>query len=558
LSKDIDIHRYCSLLQRNDGYEYNFKNTDPIPPRGKSQGFPLGEFLIMASLQNHILPLLFDPRETLYIQPGGELGSQSDPNLIGIIPPIAPGNFGSKSFRKEFNLRYAYVGGSMVGGISSRAMCVALADMGSLGIFGASGLHPTVIEDEIVKLKEELLPDQSFGSCLIHSPQDPSWADRVVEIYIEKSVRLIEASAFLQITPSLVRYRLHGLTSTSDGTIVAPNRVIAKVSRLELAKRFFSPPPPKIVQEALNRGWITEGEASLAPHVPMAQDLTAEADSGGHTDFRPALTLWPSALRLADEYTEKYDYQQPLRVGAAGGLGTPSALLAAQDMGMSYFVTGSINQSCVESGLSMEGRILLAKAGQTDVSQAPAADMFELGSKVQVLKYGTLFAPRANKLSELYRLYSTIEEIPAEEVKNLEEKIFRKPLDQIWSETKDFFVKRDPATLEKALANPKLKMALVFRWYLGQASRWAITGQTDRRTDWSIFCGPSLGAFNEWVAGSSYEDPANRRVADLAGLLLHGAAVIKRLSLARDLGLLPDDHYINLSPLPPDELCNFF
>ncbi|MDR0621529.1 MAG: PfaD family polyunsaturated fatty acid/polyketide biosynthesis protein [Deltaproteobacteria bacterium] len=512
----------------------------------------------MSSLQSHILPLLYDPRETLYIKPGGELGAQGDPNLIGIIPPIAPGNFGSKSFRKEFGLRYAYIGGAMVGGISSRAMCVALADMGSVGIFGASGLNPAVIEGEIEKLKDELLPGQTFGSCLIHTPQDPSWEEKVVEIYLKSGVTLIEASAFMQISPSLVRYRLSGLTTTPDGTIVAPNRVIAKVSRLELAKRFFSPPPPKIVQEALNRGWITEREASLAPRVPMAQDLTAEADSGGHTDFRPALSLWPSAARLADEYTAKHDYRQPLRVGAAGGLGTPLALLAAQDMGMSYFVTGSINQCCQESGLSEEAKILLGKAGQTDVSPAPAADMFELGSKIQVLKYGTLFAPRANKLAELYRQCQTLADIPPEEAKNLEEKIFRKPISVIWEETRTFFKERDPATLEKALANPKLQMALVFRWYLGQASRWAISGLTDRRTDWCVFCGPSLGAFNEWVSGTIYEDPANRRVADLAGLLLHGAAVIKRLSLARDLGLLPDDCYFNLSPPSPEELANFF
>jgi PfaD family protein len=512
----------------------------------------------MSSLQNHILPLLYDPRETLYIKPGGELGALGDPNLIGIIPPVAPGNFGSKSFRKEFGLRYAYVGGAMVGGISSRAMCLALADMGGLGIFGASGLHPQVIDEEIAKIQDELLSNQSFGSCLIHTPQDPSWEEKVVEIYLERRVTLIEASAFLQITPSLVRYRLHGLKTTPDGAIVTPNRVIAKVSRLELAKRFFSPPPPKIVQETLNRGWITEQEASLAPQVPMAQDLTAEADSGGHTDFRPALSLWPSAIRLANEFTTKYDYHQPLRVGAAGGLGTPVALLAAQDMGMAYFVTGSINQSCVESGLSPEGRTLLAKAGQTDVSQAPAADMFEMGSKVQVLKYGTLFAPRANKLSELYRQYQNLDDIPREEIKNLEDKVFRKPISQIWQETKDFFKERDPATLEKALANPKLQMALVFRWYLGQASRWAINGVTDRRTDWCVFTGPSLGAFNEWVTGSHYEDPTNRRVADLAALLLQGAAVIKRISLARDLGLLPDDYFINLTPLTPEELLNFF
>jgi PfaD family protein len=263
-------------------------------------------------------------------------------------------------------------------------------------------------------------------------------------------------------------------------------------------------------------------------------------------------------LKLAEEYSRKYDYHQLLRVGAAGGIGTPAAILAAQDMGMSYFVTGSINQSCVESGLSEGGRILLSKASQTDMSQAPAADMFELGAKVQVLKYGTLFAPRALKLAELYRQFSAIEDLPAEEVKNLEEKVFRKPLTVIWDDTKNFFTTRDPHMLEKAENNPKLKMALVFRWYLGQASRWAINGVEDRRTDWSIFCGPSLGAFNEWVAGSPYEDPANRRVADLAGLLLYGAAVQKRFTLARDIGLLQEDCSVNLPPIAPEELANFF
>ncbi|MDR1487174.1 MAG: PfaD family polyunsaturated fatty acid/polyketide biosynthesis protein [Deltaproteobacteria bacterium] len=509
------------------------------------------------TLPGSLVSVLKDPREQLHIKPGGELGSAGDPSLIGIIPAIAPGNFGSKAFRKEFNLKYAYAGGAMVGGISSTAMVTALSDIGVLGIFGASGLAPAAVEEAMVKLKKDL-GTQTFGSCLIHSPQDPTWEEKVVSIYLERGVNLIEASAFLQITPSLVRYRLHGLTVLPDGAILAPNRVIAKVSRQELAKRFFSPPPPKIVQEALNRGWITDKEASLAPQVPMAQDLTAEADSGGHTDFRPALALWPSMIRLAAEYTRKYDYFQPLRVGAAGGLGTPAAILAAQDMGASYFVTGSINQSCVESGLSEGGRILLGKASQTDMSQAPAADMFELGAKVQVLKYGTLFAPRALKITELYRQYPTIKDLPKEEVKNLEEKIFRKSLNQIWEETKTFFSAKDPQLLEKAQANPKLQMALVFRWYLGQASRWAINGIEDRRTDWCIFCGPALGAFNEWVAGSHYEDPTNRRVADVAALLLYGAAVQKRFNLARDLGLLAEQDPVTLPPLPPEELAAFF
>jgi hypothetical protein len=56
------------------------------------------------------------------------------------------------------------------------------------------------------------------------------------------------------------------------------------------------------------------------------------------------------------------------------------------------------------------------------------------------------------------------------------------------------------------------------------------------------------------VAGTWYEDPANRKVADVAGLLLHGAAVLKRLTLARDLGLLADDETAAIAPLSPEEL----
>jgi PfaD family protein len=232
-------------------------------------------------------------------------------------------------------------------------------------------------------------------------------------------------------------------------------------------------------------------------------------------------------------------------------------MLSAQDLGAAYFVTGSINQSCLESGLAAEARELLAKASQTDVTAAPAADMFELGARVQVLKYGTLFAPRAQKLAELYRQCARLEDIPEAERQNLEEKIFRAKLTDIWDQTAEFFRKRDPVQLEKAEKDPHYQLALVFRWYLGQASRWAISGLSDRRTDWCIFCGPSLGAFNEWSQGTLYDDPQNRRVASLAQNLLYGLAVYKRMILARDLGLLPDALCTPLKPLPPEELTPY-
>ena len=83
-------------------------------------------------------------------------------------------------------------------------------------------------------------------------------------------------------------------------------------------------------------------------------------------------------------------------------------------MGAAYLVTGSVNQSCVEAGTSDAVRRMLAQAQQADIAMAPAADMFEMGVKVQVLKRGTLFAMRAAKLYELYRAHESLDQIPAD------------------------------------------------------------------------------------------------------------------------------------------------
>jgi trans-AT polyketide synthase/acyltransferase/oxidoreductase domain-containing protein len=79
-------------------------------------------------------------------------------------------------------------------------------------------------------------------------------------------------------------------------------------------------------------------------------------------------------------------------------------------------------------------------------------------------------------------------------------------------------------------------MALVFRWYLGQSSRWANAGEPSRRMDYQIWCGPAMGAFNEWTKGTDLAKPENRRVATVANRLLHGAAVMQRLNMLRCQG----------------------
>ena len=80
-------------------------------------------------------------------------------------------------------------------------------------------------------------------------------------------------------------------------------------------------------------------------------------------------------------------------------------------------------------------------------------------------------------------------------------------------------------------------MALVFRSYLGHSSRWAIAGEPERRTDYQIWCGPAMGAFNAWVRGSFLEDPTRRTVVQVARNLLEGAAAVTRAQQLRACGL---------------------
>src|SRR5205085_8688533 len=122
----------------------------------------------------------------------------------------------------------------------------------------------------------------------------------VVDLYLQRGIHLVEAAAFMDLTLPAVLYRVHGIHRGLDGDVLAPNHIIAKVSRQEVATKWFSPPPPRLLAELVAAGHITQEQAEMAAEIPMAQDLTAEADSAGHTDNRPALTLLPTMLALRD------------------------------------------------------------------------------------------------------------------------------------------------------------------------------------------------------------------------------------------------------------------
>lgn len=482
----------------------------------------------------------------------GSLHVQPSFPLLAFAPAIHPRQLGDPAFCKAHGLKYAYLAGAMANGIGSEEIVEAMSRAGMLGFFGSAGLSIPRVEQAIDRLQRNL-GTSPFGLNLIHSPNEPDLEAGVVELYLRKKVRLVDASAYLDLTLPLVKYRVAGIHRGPDGLVICPNSVIAKVSRAEVARKFMSPPPAAMLSELVRQGFLTEAQAQLAETIPLSRDLTIEADSGGHTDNRPAIALLPSMMALRDEMQSKHGYAEPLRIGAAGGISTPASAVAAFSMGAAYIMTGSVNQACVESGTSQTVREMLAQAGPADIAMAPAADMFEMGVKVQVLKWGTMFSVRARKLYDLYREYSSIDAIPTSQRAMLERDFFRCSLEQAWEDTRQFFEERDPNQIARAESDSKHKMALVFRSYLGRSSDWANKGEPTRKADYQIWCGPAMGAFNEWTRETFLAKPQNRTVVTVAMNILVGAAALTRANWLRVQGAAIEEA-IAVRPMEMDQI----
>jgi PfaD family protein len=477
---------------------------------------------------------------------GGVTTSGEGYELLGALPPMYPEWLGDRSFARAHGVRFPYAAGEMANGIATTALVIALARAELLGFFGAAGLALPVIERAVRELASTLRGQRNWGVNLIHTPAEPGHEDRLADLLLGAGVPIVSASAFLELTPAVVRCAVAGLRAGPDGEPVRARSVFAKVSRPEVAEQFLSPPPAELVRVLLDRGHLTADEAILAQRIPVAEDVTVEADSGGHTDNRPLAVVLPAIRALRDSLTRRHHYPRPIRIGAAGGLGDPAGVAAAFALGAAYVMTGTINQLSVEAGLSGAGKELLAAADLSDVVMAPAADMFEYGVRVQVLRRGTLFAQRATQLHEAFQTWSSLEDVSAPVRDRIEKDVLRNTFDDAWAQTREFWAERDPREVDRALAEPRHRMALVFRSYLGLSSRWAIEGDPTRRADYQIWCGPAIGAFNRWVAGSPLAVAEHRTAPQIALNLLDGAATITRAQQLRTLSVaVPDAAFVH-------------
>lgn len=439
---------------------------------------------------------------------------------------IRPELLGDAAFKSDYGIIYAYVSGAMYKGISSPELVIKMAKAGLIGYLGTGGLKRDKIESHIKLIQSELNTQQSYGMNLLCNLIKPEVEEQTVDLYLLHGIKRIEAAAYMHITPAVVHFRLKGIHLNSQGTIEIPNQIIAKVSRPEIASLFMNPAPEGIVRKLVELGKLTNEEASLSEKIPLSHDICLESDSGGHTDRRVALTLIPSVLELRDRVMSEQRYQKKIRVGAAGGIGTPQAAAAVFVMGVDFILTGSINQCTVEAGISSAVKDRLQDIDIQDTTYAPAGDMFEIGAQTQVLRKGLLFPARANKLYDLYSHHQSIEEIDESTQKQIQERYFKRSFSEVWEETKAYLEITNPNDIVRGDQNPKYKMALIFRWYFIHTTRLALNGGDENSTDFQVHCGSAMGAFNQWVKGTSLENWRNRHVDEIAKKLMDDTAEI--------------------------------
>ncbi len=439
------------------------------------------------------------------------------------IPPINAESLGAASFRHDHHLRYAYVAGAMYRGISSHALVVRLAKAGMLAYFGSGGVPLAELEAVITHIQRDLPGGEAWGMNLLSNLHDPRKEMATVDLFLQRGIRRVEAAAFMQMTEPLVKYRLHGLSTNAHGQVIAANKVMGKISRPEVAEAFMRPAPARLVEKLLAAGQVTAQQAELSRHIGMADDISVEADSAGHTDRRNLVVLLPSILRLRDNVQAELTYTTPIRIGAGGGIGTPEAAAAAFMLGADYLVTGSINQCSVEAGISDAVKDMLQAANIQDTAYTVSGDMFETGSTIQVLSKGVFFPARASKLYELWKTFPSLDAIDEKTRRQIQDKYFHLSFDEVYAQTCHYF-REQPAQIEKAERDPKYKMALIFRWYFHHSLQLAMAGQSDGQVDYQVHCGPAMGAFNQWVKGSELENWRNRHADRIGSHLMQATA----------------------------------
>lgn len=441
------------------------------------------------------------------------------------LPPTDAQRLGSQVFRERHGLDYAYVAGGMFRGISSAALVQRMAHAGMLAYLGTAGMPLEAVEAAVLDVLSTLKPGASWGMNLTPDTTYERGEHRLVQLCLKHGVQRIEVSGFNTITEPLVYYRIAGLQRDAAGNIQCQHRILAKVMSLAVAELFMSPPPVYWVNSLLAKGLITPDQALMAESVPLCDDLCVQANPAGPTLGGSLALIFPSMTRLRSAMINRFNYRETITLGAGGGIGSPEAAASAFLLGAEFVLTGSINQCTVESGATDCVKNLLQHAGLHDIAHAPNSEMLNDRPKLQVLHRSSLFAPRANRLLELFNQLDSLEAIAQPVRTKLERDFFNQTLSDI--EAQRLNVLKDKSRereIQQVLTNPKVRMKMVLSAYWHHGLDRAASGLPSDLVNAQVHISAAIGAFNNHYNQDAGFNWQSRHIDQVAVMLMTEAA----------------------------------
>jgi len=490
--KNIELQMY-SYVKWNDTIKYLLsKNVDEIVQTGPGR--------VLTSLTKRIKD------ENSFSVDKNTINEQKDATI-------------NIKFNIEYGLKYPYLVSGIERGISSKEMIVKCGKEHILSFLGTKKMNIEKVKESIIYIKERLSNGEVYGVNITYDPFDKGLASQIIDLCLEYEVKYIEISGYMNIPDFIIRYKLKNIRQKNN-KVICDNKVFLKTDRLSNLNQWMERMPDEVLNSLVEEKLIKSEERELAKYISIIDAVTINCGEKINTHRNDLLNIIPRVIKIRDYKVKAYNYDNSIYVGAAGNIGTPEAVAISFLLGVDYVSTDLINQCSKEACLSDLTKDLLQQAGIEDTINVPDAEKFEIGGRVQVLKRGVMFPSRANKLYELYRYYESYYQIDEKLRVQMENNYFKKTFDEYFKECKRNLPAEKIDIIEK---DEKKKMALVFKQYLIDSVAYGQDGIEEQRMNFSIYCSPSLGAFNEYCLGGELENWRNRSVTKIAEILMHNS-----------------------------------
>lgn len=413
---------------------------------------------------------------------------------------------GSLSFKKEYHTELAYAVGGIRDGISSGPMLKKLADSNILGYLGTKGLDI----HETNRLLEDALNMVGLEKIGVHVSCDvlkPEYSNQQLKLMIDKDIRRLQLSGYQRPDEWIYEYRIRNIRYSEKHKVVSPYKLLVCVNNLKAAEEFLKPIDKDYIKKMIELNKLTQIEAEMVAALPVCDDICIDNTGIGAGGFG-----WISSIKkLIDRICTPHSLKKRVRVGICGGIGNPQMLAMAFFAGADFVMTGTINQCTVEAETSTHVKDLLQAAKENDFAFVPADDLFEFGEKMSVLKRGTLYPTRAQKVYDIYSKYASVDEISETDTKLLTEKYFGIGLQEMYQRIMGIVSETERILISE---QSKYKLGLIMKGYLQACFHQAQAGEKATEINYGIAVECDMADINRWLQGTDIEH-WNRRSIDI-------------------------------------------